>query len=112
MLDGPRDMAAQVKVELRVGIRLGSQDAVQALTRESLTPVPTKITGENTCVVTSTFGEDIYLAMRQGDKYLVGWPAGKDAGLLALACRTISIGSETSTTSGWLLRCDAQSGWP
>jgi hypothetical protein len=73
-----------VKVKF-TGVKLGPKDAVQALTRESLTPVPTKIAGEDTCVVASTFGEDFYLALRQGDKYVVGWPAQKDAELFALA---------------------------
>ena len=84
MLDEQKDMAAQVKVKL-TGVKLGPKDAVQALTRESMTPVPTKITGEDTCVVTSTFGEDFYLALRQDGKYVVGWPAQKDAELFALA---------------------------
>jgi hypothetical protein len=84
MLDKQENVTAQVKVKL-TGVKLGSKDAVQALTRESLTPVPTKIAGEDTCVVTSTFGENFYLAMRQGGKYVVGWPAQKDPELLALA---------------------------
>jgi len=84
MLDKQKDIAAQVKVQL-TGIRLGPKDAVQALTQESLTPVPTKMTGEDTCFVASTFGEDFYLAMRQDGKYVVGWPAQKDTELLALA---------------------------
>jgi hypothetical protein len=84
MLDPQKDMAAHVKVKL-TGVKLGPKDAVQALTRESMTPVPTRITGEDACVVTSTFGEDFYLALRQGSKYVVGWPAQKDAELFALA---------------------------
>jgi len=84
LLDAPKAMAAEVKVELS-GIKLDAKDAVQALTRESLTPVPTKITGADTCVVSSTLGEDIYLALRQDNRYLVGWPGGKDAELFALA---------------------------
>ncbi len=84
MLDERKDMAAQLQVAFN-DMRLASKDAVQAVTRESLTPVPTKVTGENTCVVTSTFGEEIYLAMRRGDRYTVGWPAAKDAELFALA---------------------------
>jgi hypothetical protein len=84
MLDKQTDAAAQVKVKL-TGVKVGPKDAVQALTRESLTPVPTKITGEDTCTVASTFGEDFYLALRQGGKYVVGWPAQKDAELLTLA---------------------------
>ena len=84
MLDKPKEVAAQVKVRF-AGIKLGSKDAVQALTRESLTPVPTKMTGEDACVVTSTFGEDFYLAVRRGDRYVVGWPVQKDPELIALA---------------------------
>lgn len=84
MLDKPTDIAAQVKVKL-TGVTLGAPDAVQALTRESLTPVPTKITGADTCVVTSALGEDFYLALRHEGKYVVGWPARQDAELLALA---------------------------
>ncbi|OHB63870.1 MAG: hypothetical protein A2Y77_09305 [Planctomycetes bacterium RBG_13_62_9] len=83
MLDR-KDVAAEVKVKL-AGIKLAPKDAVQALTRVSLTPVPTKMTGKDTCVVSSTFGEDFYLAMRQGGKYVVGWPAEKDAEVFALA---------------------------
>jgi hypothetical protein len=84
MLDPQKDMAAQVQVKL-TGVKLGPKDAVQALTRESMTPVQTKITGQDTCVVASTFGEDFYLALRQNGKYIVGWPAQKDAELFALA---------------------------
>ena len=84
MLDQHKDMAAQVEVKL-TGVRLGAKDAVQALTRESMTPVPTRITGADTCVVASTFGEDLYLALRQDGKYVVGWPAQKDVELFALA---------------------------
>ncbi len=84
MLDKPSEVAAQVKVKL-TGVKLGAKDAVQALTRESLTPVPTKITGADTCTVTSALGEDFYLALRQGGKYVVGWPAQKDSELFALA---------------------------
>ena len=84
MLDEAKDLAAQVQVRL-AGVRLGAKDAVQALTHESMTPVPTKVTGVDTCVVSSTFGEDFYLALRQGDKYVVGWPAQKDLNLWALA---------------------------
>jgi len=84
MLDKQKEVAAQVKVRF-TGIKLGSKDAVQALTRESLTPVPTKMTGADTCVVSSAFGEDLYVALRRDDKYIVGWPAQKDPELFALA---------------------------
>jgi len=84
LLDERKDMAAEVEVTL-AGLELGPEDAVQALTRESLTPVPTEITGKDTCVVASTFGEDFYLAMRRDGKHVVGWPAKQNAELMALA---------------------------
>jgi hypothetical protein len=39
----------------------------------------------DTVVVESAFGESFYLAARKGEKYLVGWPAGKDEKLWDLA---------------------------
>ncbi|MCU0915401.1 MAG: hypothetical protein MUC88_12670 [Planctomycetes bacterium] len=84
MLDESKEMTAQVKLTL-TGAKLGTKDAVQALTRQSLTPVPTKTTSENTCVVTSAFGEDLYLALRREGKYVVGWPEQKDPQLWTLA---------------------------
>jgi hypothetical protein len=65
---------------------LAPTDVVQALTRDSLTPVPT-VRGEHpeTFVVKATFGEDIYLAVRQGEDCLVGWPEKQDPALFALA---------------------------
>jgi len=66
-------------------MRFGPNDAVQAVTRESLTPVPTKITGKDTCVVESAFGEEFYLAARKDGRYIVGWPKEQDKELFALA---------------------------
>ena len=60
-------------------------DAVQAVTKESLTPIPTKVTGKDTCVVESAFGEEFYLAVRKDGKYIVGWPKEQNKELFALA---------------------------
>ena len=84
LLDDGKDVAARIDVKL-TDVELGPEDAVQAVTRQSLTPVPTRTTGANTCVVESTFGEDVYLAMRRGKTYVVGWPAQRDPKLFALA---------------------------
>ena len=63
-----------------------SDDVVQAMTRQTLTPVPTKKTEkDNTFIVESTFGEEFYLAARKDGKYLVGWPGQEDDKLKALA---------------------------
>jgi hypothetical protein len=84
MLDDRTELAAQIVVKL-ADIELGPEDAIQAVTCESLTPVPTKVTGANTCVVESTFGERFHLAMRRGKTYIVGWPTQRDPTLFALA---------------------------
>jgi hypothetical protein len=62
-------------------MHFGPKDAVQAVTKESLTPIPTKITESNdTCVVESAFGEEFYLAVRKDGKYIVGWPPPATSG--------------------------------
>jgi len=51
------------------------------VTKESLTPIPTKMTGsDDTCVVESAFGEEFYLAVRKDGKYIVGWPPPATSG--------------------------------
>jgi len=85
MLDKGKDIAAKVTVKF-TSISLGPKDTAQAITRDSLTPVPTTRTPDGKgCIVESTFGEDFYLAVKQGDKYLVGWPKEQDKKLWALA---------------------------
>ena len=85
MLDEGHDIAANVTVQF-AGLTFGPNDLVQAITRDSLTPVPTE-RGANadTFVVKSAFGEDFYLAARTDGKYLVGWPQPQDERLFALA---------------------------
>jgi hypothetical protein len=85
MLDEGQDVAAQVTVKF-TGMTFGPGDAVQAVTRDSLTPVPTERDEDsNTFIVKSVFGEDFYLAARKDGKYLVGWPELQDKKLFALA---------------------------
>ncbi|MBN2314966.1 MAG: hypothetical protein JXM79_13625 [Sedimentisphaerales bacterium] len=85
MLDEGQTIAADVTVKF-AGMTFGPEDDVQAVTRESLTPVPTE-RGEqpDTFVVKSAFGEDFYLAAKKDGKYLVGWPQPQDQQLFALA---------------------------
>jgi len=84
LLDEGKNIAAKVTVKFTV-MRFGPKDEVQAVTRESLTPIPTKVTDSNTCVVESAFGEQFYLAARKDGKYIVGWPKEQNKELFALA---------------------------
>lgn len=85
MLDEGKDIAADVTVNF-AGMTFGPNDAAQAVTRDSLTPVPTERSqAAGTFVVKSAFGEDFYIAVRKEGKYLVGWPASQDQKLVALA---------------------------
>ena len=85
MLDEGQDIASDVTVKF-AGMTFGPEDAVQAVTRDSLTPVPTERGEESdTFIVKSAFGEDFYLAAKKDGKYLVGWPEQQDNQLFALA---------------------------
>jgi len=85
LLDEGKNIAAKVTVKF-ADMRFGPEDAVQAVTKESLTPIPTKMTESNdTCVVESAFGEEFYLAVRKDGKYIVGWPEVQDKKLFAIA---------------------------
>ena len=85
LLDEGRNIAAKVTVNFR-DMRFGPKDAVQAVTKESLTPIPTKMTeSDDTCVVESAFGEEFYLAVRKDGRYIVGWPQEQDKKLFAIA---------------------------
>ena len=85
MLDAGQDITENVTVKF-AGMTFGPEDVVQAVTRNSLTPVPTE-RGEDsaTFIVKSAFGEDFYLAAKKDGKYLVGWPEQRDEKLFALA---------------------------
>lgn len=85
MLDEGKDVAANVTVKF-TDVTFGPNDVVQAITRDSLTPVPTERGDEpGTFTVKSTFGEDFYLAVKKGQKCYVGWPRTQDRKLFALA---------------------------
>jgi len=85
MLDEGKDIAANIAVKF-TGMTFGPNDLIQAVTRDSLTPVPTERgDGPDTFIVKSTFGEDFYLAVRKDGRYHVGWPANRDEKLFALA---------------------------
>ena len=83
LLDKGRNIAAKVNVKFN-DMRFGPGDAVQAVTKESLTPIPTIMTeNDDACVVESAFGEEFYLAVRKDGKYIVGWPKGQNEKLFA-----------------------------
>jgi hypothetical protein len=85
MLDEGENIAANITVKF-AGMTFGPNDLVQAVTRDSLTPVPTeKGDSPDTFIVKSAFGEDFYLAVRKDGKYFVGWPTDRDDKLFALA---------------------------
>jgi len=84
LLDEGKHIASETEVKF-TDMRFGPKDAVQAVTRESLTPIPTKITGNDTCVVESAFGEEFYLAARKDGRYIVGWTSEQNKELFALA---------------------------
>jgi len=84
LLDEGKHIASETEVKF-TDMRFGPKDAVQAVTRESLTPIPTKITGNDTCVVESAFGEEFYLAARKDGRYIVGWPSEQNKEMFALA---------------------------
>jgi hypothetical protein len=74
MLDEGTRVAAKLDVEL-LAFKLGPKDVLSAITRESLEAVPTKPAARyGHYEVGSTFGENIFLAARKGDRYVVGWP--------------------------------------
>jgi hypothetical protein len=85
MLDEGKDIAAEVTVKF-TGMTFGPNDVAQAVTRDSLTPVPTERgQAPGTFVVKSAFGEDFYIAVKKEGKYIVGWPSNQDKKLFALA---------------------------
>jgi hypothetical protein len=85
LLEKGKNIAAKVNVKFS-DMRFGPGDAVQAVTKESLTPIPTTMTeNDDICVVESAFGEDFYLAARKDGKYIVGWPKEQNKELFAIA---------------------------
>ncbi len=83
-LDKGQNISSVMTVTL-AGFKLSTNDIPQAITRETLTPIPTKRIDEHTCKIESAFGDDVYMAVKKGNVYYVGWPAKNDAGLMKLA---------------------------
>jgi len=74
MLDEGQKIARSLDIKL---LSLDSDKAgdLKAITRETLTSVPVKAgRGDGKMKVFSTFGENVFLAARIGDKYVAGWP--------------------------------------
>ncbi len=85
MLDEGKDIAANITVKF-AEMTFEPNDVVQAVTHDSLTPVPTERGDDpGTFIVKSTFGEDFYLAVKKGEKCFVGWPRTQDRKLFAVA---------------------------
>ena len=85
LLDKGKNIAAKVNVKFS-DMRFGKKDALQAVTKESLTPIPTSMAENgNTFTVESAFGEEFYLAARKDGKYIVGWTKEQNKKLFAIA---------------------------
>jgi len=85
MLDEGKDVAANITVKF-AEMTFEPNDVVQAVTRDSLTPVPTERGDDpGTFIVKSTFGENFYLAVKKGERCFVGWPRAQDRKLFAVA---------------------------
>lgn len=75
MLDEGTNIAARLDIHLRE-CKLAEKDELAAITREALESVPVTATDKQGWYkVGSTFGENVFLAARKGNKYVVGWPA-------------------------------------
>jgi len=84
-LDEGKQFAAQLKLVFK-GQRLGTDDEVRAITRTSLTPVPVvrDKTAPDTCFVNNTWGEGVFVAVKQGNKRFAGWPETDDPELFQI----------------------------
>jgi len=75
MLDEGDKITRSLDVKL-LSLDPPSAGNLMAMTRKSLTPVPVKTDkSDGKIKVFSTFGENVFLAARIGDKYVAGWPA-------------------------------------
>jgi len=73
MLDEGTNIAAKLGVQL-LKCKLDEKDELAAITRESLETVPLTRLAADKYEVGSTFGENVFLAAKRGNKYIVGWP--------------------------------------
>ncbi|MCX6868562.1 MAG: hypothetical protein NTV46_20620 [Verrucomicrobia bacterium] len=74
MLDEGKKVERSLDVEFATFDAASASD-LQAITQDTLTSVPVKAADGNKKVeVLSTFGENVFLAARIGDRYVAGWP--------------------------------------
>ncbi len=74
MLDEGEKIAKSLDIEL-LSLDPKLAGDLKAMTRDTLTSVPIKAgKGDGKLKVFSTFGENVFLATRIGDRYVAGWP--------------------------------------
>jgi hypothetical protein len=74
MLDEGDKIARSLDVKL-LSLDPKSAGDLKAMTQDTLTSVPVKTEGDDgNTKVYSTFGENVFLATRIGDRYVAGWP--------------------------------------
>ncbi len=74
MHDEGKQFQRSLGVEL-ASLDPGSVSELMAITQDTLTKVPVEVDENgNTITVSSTFGENVFLAARIGDRYVAGWP--------------------------------------
>lgn len=74
MLDEGKKIESSIALEF-LSLDPASVTDLQAITQDTLTGVPIKAGDGNKKVeVLSTFGENVFLAARIGDRYVAGWP--------------------------------------
>jgi len=74
MLDEGQQFQERLDVEF-ASFDPGSVSELMAITQDTLTSVPVEVDEkEKTITVSSTFGENVFLAARIGGRYVAGWP--------------------------------------
>ncbi len=74
MLDEGQQFQERLDVEF-ASFDVGSVSELMAITQDTLTSVPVEVDEkEKTITVSSTFGENVFLAARIGGRYVAGWP--------------------------------------
>jgi len=73
MLDEGEKIEKSLEMEF-LSLDPESLDELKAITRETLTSVPVTAGEGGNMKVSSTLGENVFLATRIGDRYVAGWP--------------------------------------
>ncbi|MBI9016595.1 MAG: hypothetical protein JEZ07_04955 [Phycisphaerae bacterium] len=84
LLETADDITAAIDVEF-VDSNLGADDKVMAITKNTFIPLNATRSNDTTFTVKATLGEDVFIAMRRGDEYIVGFPETEDAELGKIA---------------------------